>query len=127
MSVEKYYWEKRVPLKKNFPKYVIPTNQIFRELQAPSNQLSFITSDNPDKIVVDWSSGQVDSDVNISSNIFVNIIIENSRGELRAKVKAGDLLGKSHQLLDMPYISIRYPPKLPEREIVRINYNSKYN
>ena len=69
----------------------------------------------------------MDSDVNSSSNIFVNIIIENSRGELRAKVKAGDLLGKSHQLLDMPYISIRYPPKLPEREIVGINYNSKYN
>ena len=69
----------------------------------------------------------MDSDVNSSSNIFVNIIIENSRGELRAKVKAGDLLGKSHQLLDMPDISIRYPPQLPEREIVGINYNSKYN
>ena len=75
-----------------------------------------MTSNNADEIVVNWSSGVVDLNVNSSADDFLDRIMGKSRGELRAKEHTGDLPGKYPPNVGSFKPSSGFPPQQPERE-----------
>ena len=52
-------------------------------------------SSNDNEIVVDWSSGTAKSNISSNTDKLADNVARKSRAELRARVQANDLLGKS--------------------------------